>query len=153
MRINGRTWPAWACAAATIWFVAITVFWATQPLVDRVPTTVTAVPVVNQPPPAVGARSQGPTITIHCGTPSESNVTDTAKNLVRLVSLVDKNGRPLNDPAFARPPCEGFHHQSRLLWFADTGLYALMLAGLAVVMVRRRRHHPHREALAAAAAA
>ncbi len=150
MRINGRTWPAWASAAATIWFVAITVFWAAKPLVDRVPITVTAAPVANQPPPAVGARSAGPTITITCGTPSESKVTDTAANLVRLVSLVDKSGRLLNDPAFARPPCTGFHHQSRLLWFGDIGLYALALAGLAAVMVRRRRHHPHR-ALAAAA--
>jgi hypothetical protein len=141
MRINGRTWPAWALSVATVWFVAITVFWATKPLVDRVPTTVMAVAVAGKPAPKPGARDQGPTIKIDCGTPAESKITDVAANRAELAALVDKTGTPLPDPQFARQPCIGFHHQSRLLWFADIGLYVVALAVLAAVVVRRRRHH------------
>jgi hypothetical protein len=141
MRINARTWPAWVLAAATLWFVAITVFWATKPLVDRVPTTVMAVQVQGQPTIPVGARASGPTIQIDCGTPAESSVTNGAANAAKVAGLTDKNGKALLDPRFARQPCIGFHHQSRILWFVDIGLYLIAIAGVATVVARRRRQH------------
>jgi len=150
MRINARTWPAWLLVAVTVWFVAITVFWATKPLVDRVPTTVLAVQVVNQPPIPVGARAGGPTIKIDCGTPAESTVTNETANAAKVAALTDKSGTPLRDPRFARQPCIGFHHQSRILWFVDVGLYLAALAGVATILVRRRHHHHAAPAFAAA---
>ncbi|MCU1505017.1 MAG: hypothetical protein JWM12_4371 [Ilumatobacteraceae bacterium] len=140
MRINARTWPAWAAAAVTVWFVAITVFWATRPLVDHVPTTVTAVQVAGQPPIKAGARAPGPTIEVTCGAPAESKVTDATVNAAELAALRDKAGAPLLDPQFAREPCTSSHQQSRILWFLDTGLYIVALAALGAVLVRRRRH-------------
>jgi hypothetical protein len=141
MRINGRTWPAWAFTAVTVWFLAITVFWATKPLVDRVPTNVVAIAAAGQPTPPPGTRAEGPTIEIDCGTPAESKVTDRAANQARLAALVDARGTPLPDPQFSRRPCVGFHGESRILWFADIALYLAVVAALAVVVVRRRRVH------------
>lgn len=149
MRINSRTWPYWVLAAATAWFVAIAVFWAFRPLTDHVPTTVAHTPTAQElataaqngtPPPT---RVAGPTVAVECQDPAASSSRNLALEQAVLAGLVDGKGAPLLDGQFGRVPCVGPHRQAHLLWWGDTALYVIVLAGMGTVLVRRRRHHRH----------
>ena len=54
-------------------------------------------------------------------------------------------------PQFVRVPCTEAHRQAHLLWYADTALYVLIVAGMGYVLVRRRRHQHLPEAAFATA--
>ena len=157
MRINGRTWPYWAIGVVTVWFVAIAVFWAARPLVDHVPITVAHTPTAQEianaqitgiAPPT---RVPGPTVSIECGTPASSTARNPTAEQVKLGSLVDGKGVLFIQPQFVRVPCTEAHRQAHLLWYADTALYVLIVAGMGYVLVRRRRHQHLPEAAFATA--
>ena len=135
IRPNSRNWPIWVVAVATAWFVAITFAWALRPLTDHVPITVAHVAVAGDGT-GPGARDQGPTIDVRCGTPAGGNAF-TADGLPDLAALRDNAGKPLLDPQFARTPCTSFHRQSHLLWYSNVGLF-VVIVGLVAWVVRRR---------------
>lgn len=135
MRPNSRNWPTWVVVVATAWFVAITFAWAVRPLTDHVPVTVQHVDAAGQTV-VPGARDQGPTIDVTCGTPAGGDAFDSV-GPPDLGALRDNVGKPLLDPQFARTPCASFHQQSHILWFADVGLY-LVVVGLVAWVARRR---------------
>ncbi len=146
MRLNSRTWPAWLLAAATLWYVAIVVFWAFTPLTDHMPTTVVHVPTAAEVVAAQAAGTSaattipGPTVAVECRSPASSSARRLDLEQATLVGLVDTNGIPLAGAAFSRVPCVEQHRQAHYLWYANTVLYALVVAGVIAVVVRRRRH-------------
>ena len=85
-----------------------------------------------------GARDQGPTIDVKCGTPAGGSAHD-PDGLPDLGALRDNNAKPFTDPQFARTPCADFHHESQLLWFSNIGLYAATMAAVGWVGWRRLR--------------
>ncbi|MFT3853976.1 MAG: hypothetical protein QM733_14725 [Ilumatobacteraceae bacterium] len=132
---------------ATAWFVAIVAFWAFRPLTDHVPTTVAptaaqiaAAQAAGEPAPG---RQAGPTVGVECRTPAGSASRNLAEEQVTLAALTDNNGLALTDGQFVRTPCVGAHRQAHILWYANTALYALVVAAMVVVLVRRRRHDLH----------
>ena len=155
MRINGRTWPYWALGAATVWFVAIAAFWAAATLGRSRPD--------DRRPHAHGAgdrRAQsagrrpdpgpGPTVAVECGSPATRRRATSTGSGPRSAGLVDAAGK-LFGGEFVRVPCVEAHRQARLLWYADTALYVLVVAGMGTVLVRRRRHQHVPEAAFATA--
>lgn len=136
LRPNSKNWPVWVAAVATAWFVAITFAWALRPLTDHVPITVAHLSPTSEVVP--GQRDQGPTIDVTCGTPAGGSADD-AGGLPDLNARRDNLGKPFLDPQFARRPCVDFHRESRLLWFANVGLYVLAMAGVGWVGWRRMR--------------
>ena len=156
MRINGRNWPIWVVGAATVWFVAIVAFWAVQPLDDHVPTTVAptvaqvaAAQAAGQPLPG---RQAGPTVAVECRSPASSSARNLVDEQATLAGLQDTNGVALTEGRFTRVPCVQAHRQAHFLWYGDTVLYVLAVAGTIAVLVRRRRHHRHLPESAFAAA-
>jgi hypothetical protein len=131
MKVTGKNWPFWVFVIATAWFVAIAVFWAGKPLVDRVPTTVAHVVVVGDKS-LPGARDVGAVLQVTCGSPASSTDIDTAKLPVLNAA---------NNQTFSRAPCTSYHNQSHILFFVDVGLYVVCLGGLGTALFRRRSQH------------
>jgi hypothetical protein len=131
--------------AATVWYVAIVAFWAFRPLTDHVPTTVAHTPTPQEIASAqttgipAPTRIAGPTVPVECRAPATSAARNLPAEARTLGGLKDNNGVLFVAPAFIRVPCIGPHRQAHILWYANTVLYVLVLAGGVVVLVRRRR--------------